>query len=478
MLRISNLTLHIDQHSIENINLSVDGKARRRVAVIGRNGVGKSTFLKQIVDEEATQHIHIEDETIVYMHQEIEFGDYEFVGEFLERLLDESWNEYKIDIALDQVGLQPEDIYLSLETLSGGQKVKVYLASLLLQDPSILIMDEPTNNLDILGVQWLENFVKEFKGSVILVSHDRYFLNNVINTIWEINEDEHTIIGYQGNYENFLEERKKRYEMMLDQYKREERKAQELDIWLRAHQFHPKYRFSAIVGSKKKVAEQLEKNRINKPVDNKSVKIHDLNTGKRGRILKVDIKEKSFGPKLILEDLSFTVHAGERLLISGPNGAGKTTLMKIIVGEDEDFDGEILWSEGVTFGFLKQFSGLDGRKTILEAFQSGIKGVQNNPRGILARYLFDTDTLNKKVKVLSFGEKKRLDLAIILANKPNVLILDEPTNHLDIFTRETIESFLVEQKIPMIIISHDRYFVEKMEISDVVSLKNTNASDI
>ncbi|MCK5212145.1 ABC-F family ATP-binding cassette domain-containing protein [Candidatus Parcubacteria bacterium] len=473
MLITNNLSIKLSsQEILKDINISLDSSSRKKVALVGKNGCGKSSLLKVLNREinPSSGNLDMANENIAYLPQDIDFPGYSLVGEFLESKLDEPWTDYKIDIAMGDVGLDEEYLLKNLKNLSGGEKVKVALAGLLMAEPTILLLDEPTNNLDINGVEWLEKFILNFNGSIIVVSHDRHLINMVVNEVWEIDLNTLGIIVYGGNYDKFLEEKNRIYNRRITEYNYEEREIKKIEKWLKAHEFHPKYRFSAIVGDQKEKLARLKAKMKDKPIGNTKIKINNLGKEKRGLVLSVNIKSKKFSEKEIIKDLSFKIYKGERVLLKGANGSGKTTLLNIISKEDEDFNGELVIGEEVKIGYLKQFSSLNKKNSILDEFENETGIIEPKSRSILASYSFDQENVIRKVSTLSYGQLKRLELAIILAREPSLLILDEPTNHLDIYTREELESFVISQKVPMIIVSHDRYFIKKIGVDKEIKL--------
>ncbi len=473
MLITNNLSVKFNSKELfKNINISLDSSSRKKVALVGKNGCGKSTLLKVLNREinPSSGSLDIANEDVAYLPQDINFPDYNLVGEFLEIKLNEPWMDYKIDIVMSSVGLDEEYLLKNIENLSGGEKVKVALAGLLMDEPTILLLDEPTNNLDSEGVKWLENFILSFNGSIIVVSHDRYLINKIINEIWEIDPNTLDIIIYGGNYDKFLEEKNRIYKKRILEYNHEEREIKKIEKWLKANEFHPKYRFSGIAASQKGKLAKLKAKKIDKPIGSAKIKINNLGKEKRGLVLSVKIKSKKFNEKELIKNLAFKIHKGERALLSGANGSGKTTLLKIISGEDTDFAGEVIFGENIKIGYLEQFSSINPKKSILDEFEDKTGIINPKSRSILACYSFDSESVMRKVSTLSYGQLKRLELAIILAREPSLLILDEPTNHLDIYTREELENFIISQKIPMIIVSHDRYFIEKIGANKEIEL--------
>lgn len=460
------------QPLFENVNVSLDSAAKKRVAIVGKNGCGKTSLLKLLVGEaEPTSGtVSSSREVIGYLKQEPNFGDEEkLVGEFLESKLEEEWMTYKLEMVLDEVNL-PLDIQLqALNKLSGGQRMRVALAEVLLIEPTILLLDEPTNHLDYQSIDWLSSFLSSFAGTVAFVSHDRHFINQVANQIWEITADK-DIEVYGVKYDQYLVERYERYLKRLSAFELSQREIRELQDWLKANANHPKYKFTATVAQRKKALERLEVKAAPEPVADPRVKMHHLGQAKDGTILSVKIDEKSFGEHKILQNLEFKIHAGERLLIKGANGSGKTTLIKILAGEDKDFSGQLTHKQGLKVGYLRQFSSLDPEASVIDEFSAKTQTAYTLARSILAKYLFPAEFMDDKTKNLSFGQQRRLELAILLANKPDLLLLDEPTNHLDIFLREDLENFLLDQEVAMCVISHDRYFIDKISVTHIVEL--------
>ncbi|MBP9718441.1 ABC-F family ATP-binding cassette domain-containing protein [Candidatus Gracilibacteria bacterium] len=456
----------------EDVNISLDGAAKKRIAIVGKNGCGKTSLLKIIRGElEPTGgSVSISHELIAQMPQQIEFPDEsKLVGEYLESKLEEDWMTYKVEMVLQEVGLPQEIALKELKLLSGGQRVRIGLAELLLQEPTVLLLDEPTNHLDKESIEWLKKFVQDFTGTVAFVSHDRNFINAVVNQIWEITAAK-KIEVYTCNYDQFLLERYQRYQKALEAFNFSQREVTELEEWLAENANHPKYKFTATVAQKKKALERMEKKVPPEPIADPRVRMRHLGKQDKGTIATINISEKSFGDKQVLGKVYLKIANGERILISGPNGSGKTTLLNIMSGKEKEFSGEIRLRDDTKIGYLQQFSTLNPNFTVLDEFGRSTSMAYTQGRAMLASYLFPADLLDSKVKDLSYGQQRRLELAILLANEPHILLLDEPTNHLDIFLREDLERFLLEQEIAMCIISHDQYFIDKIGITRELKL--------
>ncbi len=455
MLVAKNLSYETSSgHLFEGLDLSLDGAAKKRVAIVGKNGCGKSTLLKLLLGElePSDGTVSRSQEVVACLRQDIQFPDETTtVGSYLTSKLEEEWMSYQIDIAFDQVGLGAELLEQPLKSLSGGQRVRVAIAELLLLEPTILLLDEPTNHLDVASVDWLMGFIRDFRGSVAFVSHDRTFINSTANQIWEISAEQNIEV-YTGTYEQFLVQR------------------YELEAWLAENANHPKYKFTATVAQKKKALERMEKKAPPAPIPDPRVKMKANLTGQTGTVLNLKLNSKSFDGNEILKNVELKIEHGDRIIIEGPNGSGKSTLLNILSGTDKKFDGTLTAREGIKIGILGQFSKLDQDKTVLDEFGAHTRIEYSTGRSVLANFLFPAELVDSKIKSLSYGQQRRLEFAILLTNRPDLLLLDEPTNHLDIFLREDLERFLGDQEIAMVMISHDKYFVSKIGITKKLSL--------
>ncbi|EKD93190.1 MAG: hypothetical protein ACD_28C00213G0002, partial [uncultured bacterium] len=354
----------------ENVNVSLDSAGKKRVAIVGRNGCGKSTLLKLLKGdlEPGRGSVSSSQEVIGHLVQDISFPDEEeLVGVYLESKLEEAWMVYQIDIALDEVGLTQEALLWQLKNLSGGQRVRIALAELLLAEPTILLLDEPTNHLDTESIEWLKGFVKNFRGTVAFVSHDRSFINSTADQIWEISA-EHNIEVYGCNYDRFLVERYERYQKRLQLHELSQREVTELEEWLAENANHPKYKFTAIVAQKKKALERMEKKAPPMPVADPRVRMKALEQGQKGTVLSAFIENKTYDDRQILKDVRVKIEQGDRMLLEGPNGSGKSTLLNILSGTDKDFVGQVTPRANLKIGYLGQFSRLNPNKTVIDEF--------------------------------------------------------------------------------------------------------------
>ena len=348
-------------------------------------------------------------------------------------------------------------------SLSGGEKTMVNLATILLKNPSILLLDEPTNHLDVETLEWLESFLIDYKGTILLISHDRYFLDKVA-TKTILLENGHSKI-YFGNYSYFLEEDERRTLSEFEMYKTQQKQIEKMKESIKKLR-----EFGRLAGNEmffkraKSIEKRLEKmDVLEKRVDKKlPIKIKSCN--KSGKdILVIKNLNKCYGENIIFKNFNMEVFGGEKVQLKGKNGSGKSTLIKIILGKDNDFSGDIKINPSVKIGYIPQeikFS--NEADTILEYFLRNYRGSETEARTFLAKYMFYGENVFKRLKNLSGGERVRLLIAELVIKQTNFLILDEPTNHLDISTREILEENLKEYKGTILFVSHDRYFANKI----------------
>ena len=348
-------------------------------------------------------------------------------------------------------------------SLSGGEKMIVNFATILLKNPSILLLDEPTNHLDIETLEWLENFLIEYKGTILLISHDRYFLDKV-TTKTILLENGHTKI-YFGNYSYFLEEDERKTLAEFEMYKTQQKQIEKMKESIKKLR-----EFGRLAGNEmffkraKSIEKRIEKIEVlEKRVDKKlPIKINSY--GKAGKdILVIKNLNKNYGDNIIFNNFNMEVFGEEKVQLKGKNGSGKSTLIKIILGKDNDFSGEIKINPSVKIGYIPQEIKFKNESdTILEYFLENYGGSETEARTFLAKYMFYGENVFKRLKELSGGERVRLLIAKLVMKQTNFLILDEPTNHLDISTRELLEENLKEYKGTILFVSHDRYFASKI----------------
>ncbi|HET6864714.1 MAG TPA: energy-dependent translational throttle protein EttA [Solirubrobacteraceae bacterium] len=484
-----------DRQVLTDISLSFLPGAK--IGVIGYNGAGKSTLLRIMagLDTEFDGHAQLgQGATVGLLEQEPRLDESKNVRENIEEgvaetkaLLDrfnelsmnysdetadefsrvqeqidavDGWNlDTTLEIAMDALRTPPGDA--DVKTLSGGEKRRVALARLLLRQPDLLLLDEPTNHLDAESVAWLERHLQDYKGTVVAITHDRYFLDNVAGWILEL--DRGRGIPYQGNYSGWLEQKRKRLETEEKQESTRKRTIEQELEWVRlnasARRNKPKARLNAY--------EALLAQDRNVKLD--QVQIH-IPAGPRlgSNVVQADAVRKSYGDRLLIDDLSFTLPPGGIVGVIGPNGAGKTTLLRMITGEEQPDAGSLKIGETVELAYVDQSrDALDPEKTVWEE----ISGKQDqitlgdrtvNSRAYVAGFNFKGSDQQKKVVKLSGGERNRLHLAKLLRTGGNLLLLDEPTNDLDVDTLRALEEALLAFAGCAVVVSHDRWFLDRI----------------
>ena len=479
-----------------------------KIGIIGLNGSGKSTLLKIIagVEKSFQGDVHFKGEhSIGYLEQDPKldptktvmdivkegakeqvelleeynkindlFGlpEYYEDADKMEELMKKQGNlqdkidacnawdlETKLNIAMDGLRCPPADA--SIENLSGGEKRRVALCRLLLQEPDILLLDEPTNHLDAESVQWLEQHLQQYKGTVIAITHDRYFLDNVAGWILELDRGEG--IPWEGNYSSWLDQKSRR---LAQEEKQASKRRKTLERELEWVRMTPKGRHS-----KSKARLSNYENLLSEKGKEKEEKLElYIPPGPRlgNNVIDAEGVSKAFGEKLLYEDLNFKLPPAGIVGIIGPNGAGKTTLFRMIMGKESPDNGSFKVGETVKIAYVdQQHADINPDKTIWEQITEGqelveVGGSQMNSRAYVAKFNFSGSDQNKKVGVLSGGERNRLHLAMTLRQEANVLLLDEPTNDLDVNTLRSLEEGLENFGGCAVIISHDRWFLDRV----------------
>jgi ATP-binding cassette ChvD family protein len=474
-----------------------------KIGVLGLNGSGKSSLLKIIagVDQNYTGEVtRSKGYSVGLLEQEpqldpnktvkevVEEGKKELVAllheyesvsnkigeadpDEMERLLDKQaqlqekieaangWElENELEVAMDALRCPPAD--QKVDTLSGGEKRRVALCRLMIQEPDILLLDEPTNHLDAESVQWLEHHLQQYKGTVIAVTHDRYFLDNVAGWILEL--DRGHGIPFQGNYTSWLEQKQERLEK-AEKAESKRRKTLEHELeWIR---MSPKARQSKGKARLNRYEELVNQKQEQQAED---LEIY-IPPGPRLGDVVVEAKgvSKAFGDKVLYENVSFSLPKGGIVGVIGPNGAGKTTMFRMIIGKEKPDSGSIKIGETVKLGYVDQDRSLDGNKTVYEIISDGHETIklgksEVNTRGYCARFNFAGTDQQKKVKDLSGGERNRVHLARMLKEGANLIILDEPTNDLDVNTLRALEEGLENFAGCAVISSHDRWFLDRI----------------
>ncbi|WP_131101272.1 ribosomal protection-like ABC-F family protein [Bacillus sp. SYJ] len=492
-------------------NISLEIKNGERVGLVGRNGSGKTTIFQLLTGMESLDAgaIHMKKGTrIGHVAQIPKFDESMTVYEVLSsafkiekeleremRTLEKHMAEeqessvlqklmerygviqekfaflggYEIEANIMKVanGLQVIELFprLFLE-LSGGEQTKVSLAYMLLQKPDLLLLDEPTNHLDLFAVEWLEQFLKEYNGTVVVISHDRYFLDEVVTKIFDLEDGE--IHVYHTNYSRFVEEKEERLLQEFQAYQEQQKKIKKMKEAIKrlrewANQANPPNEgLHKRARSMERALERMEK--LKKPIlERKQMGLQFEGQERSGKDVVV-MKEvsKGFAEHLLFNEANLHVRFQERAAIVGRNGTGKTTLLKLLLEEIEPDAGEIRIGSSVKIGYLSQHAYGNMKSNVLEAFREYVAVTEGEARHILAKFLFYGPAVFKKVTQLSGGEKMRLRLAQLMYQDINFLILDEPTNHLDIESREVLEEALEQYNGTILAVSHDRYFLNKL----------------
>ena len=501
LIRLENVTKLYDPDLILD-DISVSIEHRDRIGLIGRNGTGKTTLIKiingmlanfkgKVVSAKGLRIGYLSQEPdlardctlrqemlkvfekrraledkMLLLAEEMEtqeaphlLEEYARIQEQHERLGGYDY-EHQVNRILGGLGFAESDFNLPIRVLSGGQKSRATLAKLLLEAPDLLLFDEPTNHLDIKGIEWLENYLNiEYNGAVLVVSHDRYFLDKVVRKVWELAE--HKIKIYRGNYSKYVET--KSIEQLVGEraFKKQQAFIEHEEEFIRLNIAGQRTREAQ--GRRKKLA-RLE--RVEKPKpDARTLKLNFTPETRGGNdILRCKNVGKAFGEKAIFKDLNFEVYRRDVVGIVGANGTGKTTLFRMILGEESATEGEMWVGPTLKFGYYTQeLEGLNPDNEIIdEIWELRPQQTQGEIRSFLGKFLFSGDDVFKRIGNLSGGEQSRVLLAKLLLANANVLLLDEPTNHLDIPAREALETALAEYPATLFIISHDRYLLNNL----------------
>lgn len=506
LLHVDNLYKGFSGETLfKNISFSIDEKDK--IGVIGINGAGKTTLIKMLLEEEEndvdpstnqrgtiskkgnlrigylSQNINLNYENTVFDELMLVFGsvleDYKKIQELSFRINLEPDNfdkimeelavvttryeqeegyaiEYKVKQILNGLSVQEDLWKQKIGDLSGGQKSRVALGKILLEEPELLILDEPTNHLDLVAIEWLEKFLKDYNKAVMVVSHDRYFLDNVVGRIFEI--EGHTLKTYKGNFTEYTIQKEVYLSGAMKAFEKEQEKIKQMEEYIR--------RYKAGIKSKQARGRESLLNRMEKmenPVVNvRKMKLKfDIDRPSVDRVLKIQNLSKSYDGKKIFQNLNLEIFRGERVGIIGKNGVGKSTLLKIINGKEKADSGIVTIGEKVTIGYYDQnHKGLDEKASILNEFMFNYPMSEEDVRRLAGGFLFPEEDVFKIIGSLSGGEKARVTLMKLILKKANFLVLDEPTNHLDIYSREVLEEALEDYQGTILIVSHDRYFLE------------------
>jgi macrolide transport system ATP-binding/permease protein len=530
ILTVRNLTKSYGAITVLN-DISFVVNQQERVGIVGANGVGKSTLLRLLTGEEES------DGGVISYAPEVEVGYLpqttpDFHGRSIEDLILESVGNlrqleqrmrtleaamataseeqlpaqleeyslvstrfqdrggYELDYKIENIMEGLRIAYLPREqevaTLSGGEKARVGLATLLLRSPDILLLDEPTNHLDFASMEWLESYLAGYSGAAVLVSHDRQFLNKAVNRIFELDDYEHHLKQYTGNYDAYVQARAAERAKWEEDYERQQEEIKELRKRIResarqvGHGYRPprdndktaRFFFaqrvdSAISRNVRAAEEQLkriEANPIPKPPELLQVNSHINSAGIASQVvIQLAQVSKSYGERTLFHNLDLLVTPQARIMLIGPNGAGKTTLLRIIMGLEAPDAGTVQIASGARIGYLPQEPDtLDLNKTVIETYRYGQVGYEGEFIGRLLGYgLFRLEDMPKKVGQLSIGQRRKLEIARLMAAGPNVLLLDEPTNYISLDVLEAFEAAVLAFPGPVIAISHDRWFIQR-----------------
>ncbi|MCA9397599.1 ABC-F family ATP-binding cassette domain-containing protein [candidate division WWE3 bacterium] len=481
MISANNITKEIPTGVLlKDISFTLGNK--EKVGLIGQNGCGKTTLLKIILGVESYElgSIQIQNETVVHLPQLFSFPQDISVREYGLRLVGSEKQFYLFARNLSKLGLDEKHWDTTVNSLSSGQQMKVKVAELLLQEPTVLILDEPTNHLDIDGILWIEEFISVFDGIVIMVSHDRSFLDNTISHIFEI--DEKQLHVFSGNYSDYLEQKEHWVEERRKAYARQEKKREQLEQLLENVRKIKggKQRGKAVKAAKKRMEREVLRDEINSYSRDTLDEIEfggETHTGKI--MLKVAKLTHSFGDLSVFENTSFEIRGNTRVWLFGPNGAGKSTLLNIITHKIVPTSGQIEIGTGVRWGYFRQNQEeLDLDLTMKEYLHDVLHLTQAQLYGFVKKYLFPKEYVHRKLGNLSPGQRARLVFGVFAEQELDLLILDEPTNHLDIWTKESIENSLKEYKGALLFVSHDRYFVEEVDVDRIVTIENKQIKEI
>ena len=409
--------------------------------------------LRELEDEMA--HAHTDAQRFAQLS-----ADYDRLTQRFEEADGYSWKSM-VSGVLNGLGFKPAQYDQCVDSLSGGEQTRLCLARLLLQKPDLLLLDEPTNHLDTETLQWLENYLAAYKGSVLVISHDRYFLDHVCTGIVEI------LMGsseqYNGNYTRYIAQRQERFESRMRAYEIQQKEIERQQAIIARYRMFNREKSIRAAESREKALDRMEK--LEKPVDERAIRFSFEARRRTGEdVLQLTEISKSFGEKHLFHDLTLRVRAGDRVALIGPNGVGKSTLIKIIVGEEQPDTGFIRYGSNVDIGYYDQHqSTLHADKTALDEIWDRFPQMeQSNVRGALGMFLFTGDDVFKPIHTLSGGEKGRVALTALMLRKDNLLLLDEPTNHLDMDSREVLEDALTDFGGTIITVSHDRYFINRI----------------
>ncbi len=515
ILSINNLSKTFgEQEILHNINFSID--KHDKVALVGVNGAGKSTLFKILINQisyDSGNYFLSKNCNIGYLSQIFNFNEehtiYEYIMLAFENLikieeqlisyekdmnsqsgtqLESTISKYtllsnefeklegysyksKINGVLKGLGFNVDDFNKKVSSLSGGQKTRLSLAKTLLEEPHILLLDEPTNHIDVKSIEWLESYLKNYKGAVIIISHDRYFLDNFVSKVIELEHGKTKV--YFGNFTDYLAKREIDKELELQAYLNNQKEIKRQEKIIQTYLRFNRERSVRQAESRQKMLNKM--NVIPKPIElDSNMKLKLTTSIQSGYdVLSVENLTMSFGEMLLFDKISFDIKRSEKVALIGDNGIGKTTLFKILLNQIKKTSGNFKLGTNVNISYYEQSQELlDDNLTVFDTLNYINNDITNfEIRSHLAKFMFYEDDLNKKVGTLSGGEKGRLTLAKIMYSKANFLLLDEPTNHLDIYSKEILEDAIKNYDGTVFLISHDRYFINNVA-DKIIELKN------
>ena len=488
LYQIKNGTVSVGAKTIlSHVNFEIKGN--EKIAVVGKNGAGKTTLLKLIAGELSLDQDDKRQEPGIWKSRVLTVGmlrqsaEQDFDKTVEELLLEScptddlySKERYLYEMEYDRLftgfGFQKEEKHKKFEEFSGGEQTKIALIRLFLMKPDILLLDEPTNHLDIQTTEWLEEYIREYEHAIVFVSHDRFFLDQVTDVVYEL--EDRSLRRYPGNYTQYREQKQKDIAAAKKAYERQQKELDRLNGLIERFKHKPKK--AAFARSRKKIIERMEL--LPDPAeDDVHIFTGDIEPLHPGSKWVYEAEHLKIGYDKVLLELSLRVRRGQKIGIIGDNGAGKSTFLKTMAGLIAPIGGKGALGNNILMGYFdQQTATIQSEKTVYEHFHDLFPGLnEKDARHVLASYLFRGKEAQTKVSNLSGGEKSRLMLAELLYSRPNLLLLDEPTNHMDIRAKETLESAFRAYKGTMLFVSHDRYLLDKVA-DHILELKADGAT--
>jgi len=510
MIQINNLIYEIGERRLLNgVNWQI--QAKRRIALVGPNGAGKTTLLKMLTGQIYPANGEIlkpKNYEIGYLPQEerslgegtilhLVMQGHQQIYE-LELKIEKNYHELKVNpqdestlqqlgaledryrslggydleyqakAILSGLGFHEKDFTRPIQEFSGGWRMRVYLARILLIKPDLLLLDEPTNHLDLPSLEWLEKYLVQFEGSMVLVSHDRFFIDRLAQEIVAL--DFGILTRFVGNYHDYEKQKQQNYDILVKKWEAQQDEIGKMERWI--DRFRYKATKATQVQSRIKALEKIERIQLPPKPISLNFKLA-LDKPSYHEVLKMTNLSFSYPNVKVLKEISFNLYRGDRVAVVGQNGAGKTTLTRLIHGELNPTEGTILLGKRVSMAYYAQhqIDALDNNATILEEMMAVSIFAENKVRTLLGVFKFSGADVNKRIQVLSGGEKARVSLAKMLARPANFLIMDEPTNHLDLMSKQALEKALGQYEGTLMLITHDRYFLDQL-VNRVVEIKS------